>query len=144
MLPTLGALILMAFAGTISAAICTFFIGICGSPGALLYSRSPRFGLALCVVGQCYAVFAFSAVVYGAMQHFFGGSAFYGAVLWPAAWLICQMPASFALHDAATRPTRIIPPDTAIALTVWLEPLALPLFWFQPSLLRPWSWMPFV
>jgi hypothetical protein len=157
MLPTIGHVILIGFGGTILAAIWTFLVGFGGAPGAMLaHKLSPDenwhdgsgnlsiAGLALCVIGQSYVALAFCAVAVGFTTDLLAKRPdLIRWIVWTLVFFISTLPTSFAAKDAANKPEKKTQ-DVATTFTFAIAAIGFWAFFFFPSLMGPWRWIPFV
>ncbi len=147
-----GYTILLAFGGTLSAALFTFVVGLAGAPGAFLThsamrrTRSlvvPPWGLLLTVAGQLYASLAFVAFIIQTSSSRLAGVAGFGTwIAWTVTFLVACAPAFIALKNAARVEVRKVQ-HSATTFTAPLTALGFFVFVFAPGVLRVgWGWVP--
>lgn len=157
MAATVGYVLLLAFGGTLVAALWTFLLGLGGAPGALLAHkpsasgrpeyRSATFfivGLMLCVIGQYYVSLAFSAIVTALIANLVARRPDVTRwILWTVAFFVSVAPAFYAAKDAAYQENKTI----QYLATVFALPITGIGFWlfvlYRP-IIAPWKWIPFV
>lgn len=147
-----GYAIILAFAGTLAAALWTFVVGLGGVPGALLTARAmrrsgartiPTWGLLATLAGQLYVSLAFTAVVIQTTRSLVGTSPGYGRwVAWVVTLLVGCAPAFIALKDSARAEAKNVQ-HGATTLTAPLTVVGFFVFVFVPKALEAgWGWMP--
>ncbi|GIW52803.1 MAG: hypothetical protein KatS3mg081_2158 [Gemmatimonadales bacterium] len=107
----IGMAILLAFAGTLVAALYAMFVlGLAGMPGAFLTEALSRngekrtistLGLLLTILGQVYASLAFVALIVQSVRSWIGNTTGIGKwILWIVAFCVAVAPAWMALKDS--------------------------------------------
>jgi hypothetical protein len=149
---TIGYTILLAFGGTLAAALWTYVVGVAGAPGALLTAAAmrrsgataiPTWGLLATVAGQLYASLAFTAFVIQMTSAVLADThVFSNSVAWIVTFLVACAPASIALKDAARAEVKNVQ-HGATTLTAPLTAVGFFLFLLVPGTLEAgWSWVP--
>ncbi len=158
----IGVAILLAFVGTLAAALYAMFVlGLAGMPGALLaeaLSRNsegrkiPILGLLLTVLGQAYASLAFVVLIVQSVRSWVGNTTGIGKwVLWLVAFCVAVAPAWMALKDSTAKwkenfkglsPGKIVP-YYAATFTAPLTIIGFLVFVLLPaSISWGWGWIP--
>jgi hypothetical protein len=148
----IGYAILLAFGGTLAAAIWTFVVGFGGAPGAILTAAAmrrtgatsiPTWGLLLTVAGQLYVSLAFTAFVMQTTTSLLGDSAGLGKWLaWVVTFCVASLPPFIALKDAARAEIKNVQ-HGATTLTAPLAVIGFFVFLLVPSIRdAAWGWVP--
>jgi len=148
----IGYTILLAFGGTLLAALFTFVVGLAGAPGAFLTTLAmrrtgsqaiPLWGLLLTVAGQLYASLAFVAFIIQTTSSRLAGVAGFGTwIAWTVTFLVACAPAFIALKDAARAEVKKVQ-HGATTFTAPLTAIGFLVFVLAPGVLRAgWGWVP--
>jgi hypothetical protein len=158
----IGVAILLAFVGTIIAALYAMFaLGLAGAPGALLSEaisrkgeepKIPLIGLLVTFIGQLYVSLAFVVFIVLSVRSVVGGTTGIGKwLLWLVAFYVSLAPVWMALKDATRKRQEGYPemsigkivPHYAMAFTAPLTGVGFFLFALFPSLTWwGWGWIP--
>jgi hypothetical protein len=148
----IGYAILLAFGGTLAAALWTFVVGLAGTPGALLTAAAmrrtgptaiPTWGLFVTVAGQLYGSLVFTAFVLQTTSSVVADSAGFGKwVVWLVTFFVASAPAFIALKDAARAEVKNVQ-HVATTLTAPLTAIGFIVFLVAPRTLDAgWGWVP--
>lgn len=149
---SIGYAVLLAFVGTLGAAMWTFVVGLAGAPGALLTATAmqrsgatkiPTWGLLATVAGQLYVSLAFTAFVVQTTAAALQNSEGIGKwIAWLVTFFVASAPAFIALKDSARSGMRTVQ-HGATTLTAPLTAIGFFVFVFAPGVLEAgWGWVP--
>ena len=147
----IGLAILLAFGGTIVAALWTFVVGLAGAPGAMYAAsalskseetRIPPGAFWLTLLGQLAAMLIFTVFVVESTRSLLAGAESFRWVAWAAAWWVSSAPGWMATKDSAQVENRTVQQVTT-AFSAPLASLSFFLFTFLPESVNwGFGWVP--